>query len=418
MKLTTSTAATYAAMLARLLPRGPIWDRLNTGLGGILTALGAELNEVHARMVDVMDEVYPATADELLDDWLRVWGLPAPCSTMPATADGKRELLAGKVAAQGGQSRAYFIALGRAVLGDLTADVTVEELPGGEPFRVSVSRVGDRLVGVGSVHHWILHMPSYTTDSQMDAIDCLVQKFKPAQTVATVVRGLNAYYTAPGGVGDYAEASTNVAARLIFPGGGIGTFTVLMWAQQPTSSGLSLWTCGTWGDDFYESGRDGPSRLNHEVGVYDASFTASALSFTTPDTDEWFFQAETCDGSTIRAYVNGTEADNAAVAGTFTAQDVLALFCARADNYFVGGSEGSLRNIAIFDRALTADEIAELYAAGMTHDYRDASGADWAGETPPIYWCTGALSRRVENSGDGGTCDLILNSAVTSEEDA
>lgn len=186
MKLTTSTAATYAAMLARLLPRGPIWDRLNAALGGILTALGTEINAVHARQVDLMEEAYPDTADELLDDWLRVWGLPAPCSTMPATDAGKRELLAGKVAAQGGQSRAYFIALGRTVLGDPLANVTVEELPEGSPFRVSENRVGDRLVGVGYVHHWVLHMPTTTSATQQDAIECLVNKYKPAQTSATV----------------------------------------------------------------------------------------------------------------------------------------------------------------------------------------------------------------------------------------
>jgi len=210
VKLTASTAATYAAMLGKLLPRGPIWDGAQAALGALLTALGAELNEVHARLVQVMEEAYPNTADETLSDWLRVWGLPGPCSTMPATDDGKRELLAGKVAAQGGQSRAYYIGIVRAILGDLEAVVTITERPYGTTLYAWSGSAWDTLGYTGGAHFWRVTLPSGVTDTQLDAIDCVLQAFKPAHTVL-VLRS-----TTCSGGGDPADLVISDAASYDF----------------------------------------------------------------------------------------------------------------------------------------------------------------------------------------------------------
>lgn len=186
MKLTASTAATYAAMLGKMLPRGPIWDRAQGALGALMTALGAELNAVHARLVDLMEEAYPDTANELLADWLRVWALPGPCATMPTTTAGKRELLAGKVAAQGGQSRDYYIGVIRAVLGDLTATVTIVERPYGDVLRAWSGRAWDTVGGRGGAHYWRVILPIGTSATQIDAVTCILNAYKPAHTVVEV----------------------------------------------------------------------------------------------------------------------------------------------------------------------------------------------------------------------------------------
>lgn len=176
----------YQLMLGELLPRGPIWDIFsNAGLGGLMAGLGVEAVRLHNRIVDLMLEAYPSTADELLDEWEEVYGLPF-CDDAPPTDDLRRAALAARVRAQGGQSPAYYIELARTVLGDPNANVTVEEFPNGVPFRVSVNRVGDRLVDVGEVFSWILHVPTTTTADQLAIIECLVEHYKPAHTVATV----------------------------------------------------------------------------------------------------------------------------------------------------------------------------------------------------------------------------------------
>lgn len=176
----------YQLMLGELLPRGPIWDIFsNAGLGGLMAGLGVEAVRLHNRIVDLMLEAYPSTADELLDEWEEVYGLPF-CDDVPPTDDLRRAALAARVKAQGGQSPSYYIELARTILGDPNANVTVEEFPNGVPFRVSVSRVQDRLVSVSEIFSWVLHVPSTTTADQLAIIECLIEHYKPAHTVATV----------------------------------------------------------------------------------------------------------------------------------------------------------------------------------------------------------------------------------------
>lgn len=224
-------------------------------------------------------------------------------------------------------------------------------------------------------------------------------------------------YVSPGGESDYAEASTNVAARILFPGGAIGTFTVLMWAQQDTANGFNFWSCGTFGGDYIYSVAAG--RVEQDVEAQDGGVGAGNVYAALPDTDAWAFYALTCDGSTMRGYGDGVEAMNSPVSGTYGAQDVFVLFSSTADTPTVGiapGMTGSLCNVAIFNRALTADEIAALYAAGRRHDYTFRA-AGWAGETPSVYWRDAPSGGLVANAGDGGACDLVLNGDVTGGSD-
>lgn len=400
MKLSASTAATYAAMLGKLLPRGPIWDGAQAALGGLLTALGAELNEVHGRLVDLMEEAFPNTADEMLADWLRVWALPGPCSTMPTTDAGKRELLAGKVAAQGGQSRAYYIGIVRAILGDLEATVTITERPYGNVFRAWSGRAWDSVGGRGLAHYWRVTLPSGTTPSQVDAVDCVLQAYKPAHTVLEVIGLVSAYYESPGGAGDFLEASTSLAAREIFPASGTPIdWSIGFWLEREagTADELCLFSVSDEADPGYES--------TLQALVFDPVVSSDGISINLdgvpgsvslgispyPDTSTWTRFGFTFDATLgeLRVFVDGVEV--AADADPSFAWVPGSIF--RLLGLFAGGQEldGRIRNILINNRAHSADEEAALYAAGKSHDLRAPYGDDWAGETPPIYWCQAAV---------------------------
>lgn len=415
-----SNSTTYGDMVAEVLPRGPIWDPSNPGVGGMAGGLGVEAVRFHRRLYDLMLEAHPSTADELLAEWEEVFGLPL--CTEPDTDDGRRLALAGRVAAQGGQSRAYYIDLawrvleadGELVRADDPNGVWIEERPYGDPFRAWGGSAWDVLGDRGSPFYWAMHLPSTVGAEKRHIIECLLCKYKPAHTVLLRRRPRH-YYSTLGGASDYASASTNVAARLIFPGGGIGTFTVLMWVKQQTANGLNLWSCGAYLGDWIYSIAAG--RAEQDVSVTDGGVPSADAYALLPDSDAWALYAVTCDGSTVRAYGDGVESSSDVVAGNYAAADAFVLFSIGADSAASGvppGEEGSLSNIAIFDRALTAAEIAALYDAGESHDYQRPYGADWGGELPPVYWCTEPIDGAVLNVGSGGVCALNLNGDVAS----
>ena len=125
MGIWTSTAADLARALNGLLPRGVIWTADTTSrLQQYVEGLSAELSRVHGRAGDLMEEADPQTTTEQLEDWERVCGLPRcpeiDLSTM--TTQQRRDAVDGQLAAQGGQSAAYFEAL--AVSLGTTATVT------------------------------------------------------------------------------------------------------------------------------------------------------------------------------------------------------------------------------------------------------------------------------------------------------
>lgn len=69
-------AAAYAKMLASLLPPGRVW-RLETGtvLANVLLGAADELERIHERGQDLIEESDPRTTDELLEDFERVLDL-------------------------------------------------------------------------------------------------------------------------------------------------------------------------------------------------------------------------------------------------------------------------------------------------------------------------------------------------------
>lgn len=145
------TAADYQAQLQALLPPGAAWPRSpDTVLGGLLAAEAEELARIDARAIDLIGEADPATALELLGDWERNLGLPDACVPAEPSIRARQAMARQKLAARGGQSRAYFVGLA-ALLG---FEIAIEEYA---PFGAG-DLAGDELFGEDWADAWFVRV--------------------------------------------------------------------------------------------------------------------------------------------------------------------------------------------------------------------------------------------------------------------
>lgn len=217
------------------------------------------------------------------------------------------------------------------------------------------------------------------------------------------------YYVSPGGAGDYAEATTGVAVDALFPSGAAGPATLAFWARD---TGEIIAT-------VYRDDGAMMARLTRDGGTNayltdDADGPAACVAIDEPGAS-WTHIAYVLTGTQINCFANGAAFDGpvAYPGGTYARAALVSFLSIATDT---GSSQGDLRNIHVFTRALSGAEIAALYAAGPTHNIRTASGA-WAGETALVSWDTPAVDGVVPNTGSGGACGLTLEGAVTSEVD-
>lgn len=105
-------AQAYTRQLRRLLPSGAAWSFPADGtFAGLLAGMAEEFARIDARGVDLVEEADPRTAQELLDDWERVAGLPDACTGAPDSTAERQAALHQKLTSTGGQNRAYFVDL-------------------------------------------------------------------------------------------------------------------------------------------------------------------------------------------------------------------------------------------------------------------------------------------------------------------
>lgn len=236
---------------------------------------------------------------------------------------------------------------------------------------------------------------------------------------------VTAYYSSPGAVGDYAEAT---GFDVLFTGSGATAGAVAFWVRAAVGADASTVT-------LFEASDDGSPSLRATYGgnelaaqITDDTNTLIAEDILNGNTDgEWHHilvapRADptlvgddivpTADGVII--YIDGTNPTDGNVdSGTYaTATSVLRLF-ARHD-----GSDrlaGDIANFAVFSSCPDITELSDLVAAGVRHDVRNPTG-EWRGYHPAVYYRTAAAGGVVANSGsDTGTSGLTLNGSVTSE---
>jgi uncharacterized protein YmfQ (DUF2313 family) len=189
------TPEDWQRTLLDLLPRGVVWPRdPETVLARFWLAIADEMVAVQGRDCDLLAESYPCGATELLPEWEATVGLPNECipdvTSLPIAM--QRQYVCAALAAQGGQSASYYMALAAAYgfpisitehwpwamgCAPLCTDTTV-----GNPgfwWTVSCSTLPITYITVGC---WHLCDPLYTAAGQ-DLLECIIRRAAPAHTV-------------------------------------------------------------------------------------------------------------------------------------------------------------------------------------------------------------------------------------------
>lgn len=191
MQLRGLSADDYLAELQGLLPPGDLTREPGAVLTRLLLAIADALARADALATDLIEEADPRTTTQLLADWERVAGLPDSCvDGADQTLQERRTWLVSRLTMQGGQSRAWFIALAAS----LGYAITIDEF---RPFVAGGSCAGEQVAGEDAWTCWLVHMPdtpiywfvagASTAGEPLGSItnsyiECLFKRYKPAHT--------------------------------------------------------------------------------------------------------------------------------------------------------------------------------------------------------------------------------------------
>lgn len=185
-----ATTDDYVHVLQQLLPPGAAWPRdPDAVLTQLLTGFAEGFKDCHNRAVDLLAESDPRQALEMLPDYERVLGPETCIEGGLVTLAERRAWAHARWVSQGGQSRAFFIALAEALgytititeYRAFTCEDTCEDPIYDEPWHFA----------------WTVNAPEttirdFTCDSGCDEplrnwgnelLECAINRAKPTHTV-------------------------------------------------------------------------------------------------------------------------------------------------------------------------------------------------------------------------------------------
>ncbi len=116
-------AVAYQQQLKALSPQGLAWNlEADSEYSKLLQSFSEALGRFDGDIQQVIEELDPRTATELLPEWERLLELPDPCAIQPQTLQQRREAAHSKYISRGAQSRAYFISLAKSLGYEVTID--------------------------------------------------------------------------------------------------------------------------------------------------------------------------------------------------------------------------------------------------------------------------------------------------------
>ncbi len=183
-------------------------------------------------------------------------------------------------------------------------------------------------------------------------------------------------------------------------------------------AGGSLSCCGT---EWYIA-HDNQYSTN-KIDVKHTGVTQQT-SLKTISPNKWYYVTWTYDGTTSRLYIDGTLESSTAMAGPASeySNDVHIGASEGATNLF----PGTLDDIRIYNRALTASEVTQLYNQGATKlgvtptTFSTASGrnnglvAHWTFDGKDTVWTSATAATTLDKSGNGNTGTLTSMNQSTS----
>jgi len=180
---------------------------------------------------------------------------------------------------------------------------------------------------------------------------------------ATLMSGATA--TAPGKVGQ-AFGLHGLAYVEMSPGVVLGnTFTESVWINPSSISPTDLNFYGFIGNDLGNgSATRSPSMWVYQDGIHygfgDGTAWRAKIVYGVLTAAQWHLITTTFDGTNYRLYVNGIEKYNYTGAAGATPIATPVRWIGRVGSYF----NGLIDEVQLYNRALTADEVARIYSAG------------------------------------------------------
>lgn len=141
--------ADFVQQLQQLLPRGVIWSRDPDSLiTKSLEGIAPEFCRVQTRADDLLREMCPATAVEMLPELEAANGLPDPCTAAPTAVEDRQAALLARLREDAGHNPADYVALAE-TFGHAGTVVTRRPFL---PFRAGIGTAGEPCYGDGWAH--------------------------------------------------------------------------------------------------------------------------------------------------------------------------------------------------------------------------------------------------------------------------
>lgn len=183
----------YRQVIANAWAKGPVWEGINDSgktIYKLTQAMAEEYARIDARALNLLNEVFPDTTLELLDDWERVLGLPDTCTGAATTLQERRDAIISKLLLIGRQDPQFYIEF----MAAFGIEITITQF---KPFRAGQAVAGDALTNENWLFWWQVNSALYNYkefkagQSQAGdalrtwgnaALECLINKYKPAHT--------------------------------------------------------------------------------------------------------------------------------------------------------------------------------------------------------------------------------------------
>jgi len=148
-----------------------IWARL-------LSCFALEFIRIEGKITDLLNEMIPALAVEMLEEWEVMAGLPDECTALGATILERQNTVHEKITVKYQFMNEQFYIDYAAGLG---VTITIDTWATLAEARCGIARCGDaRCSAVAQVYWWRVNLP--TGDPLNSTIECIFNKLKPAES--------------------------------------------------------------------------------------------------------------------------------------------------------------------------------------------------------------------------------------------